>query len=270
MNSNIEINNSIWLGKWESLIGSIPDGTVDLLVTDPPYGCTPMSWDHQPYWEFFWNQMTRVCGDDGQAWIFVRMPWAIDVHDAAQQNGWRYVQELIWEKQNGGGTTVKTFRKVHENIWHFKRPMAKTFNISDVRVPKTTTGDKSIAVGKGYAATQYMKKRVGYIDDGLRMPRSVMFCPNLHQSKESIGHPTQKPLAVIEPLVLYSSNPGDLVLDPFAGTGTTLVAANKHSRRWLGMEMTRQWYSKAIERLSGDVESTGDLATQGNCGIFDE
>ena len=265
------MDNSLLFGKWERHVPSVPDGSVSLVVTDPPYGCTPMSWDHRPYWSFFWEQMARVCGDSGQAWVFVRMPWAVEVYSAAVGAGWRYVQEVVWEKQNGGGATVKTFRKVHENIWHFRRSRSSTFNLSAVRVPKTTRGDKSIAAGKGYAATHYMKGRVAYVDDGLRMPRSVMFCPNLHQSKESLGHPTQKPEAIIEPLVLYSSNPGDLVFDPFAGTGTTLVVAKANGRRWLGCEMTEEWHAKAEARLGAERHGVGESPHgKGNGGIFGE
>jgi len=272
---NPGMDNVVMLGKWEELVHAVPDQSVSLVLTDPPYGCTPHSWDKRPYWSFFWTQMARICGESGQAWVFVRMPWAIEVYSAAAKAGWRYVQEVVWEKQNGGGATVDTFRKVHENIWHFKRPGASTFNISAVRVPKTTTGDKSIAAGKGYAATQYMKGRVAYVDDGLRMPRSVMFCRNLHQSRESLGHPTQKPIAVVEPLVLYSSNPGELVFDPFAGTGTTLAAAQRNDRRWLGIEMTPEWHAKATARMGGTVDSIRchpppPSQNEGKDGIFGE
>lgn len=263
------------LGKWENVIGSIPDASVSLVITDPPYGCTPCLWDKHPYWEFFWAELARVCGDTGQAWIFVRMPWSIEVHNAATKTGWTYVQERIWEKQNGAGANVNVLRKVHENIWHYKRPKAKTFNLKDIREPKTTTGNKSIAAGKGYAAVQYMKKRVAYVDDGLRMPKSVIFCNNLHQSPESLGHPTQKPEALIEPLVLYSSNPGDLVFDPFCGTGTTPAVAKRLGRRWFGIDMTPEWHVKAEARLAANniaPASAAKLADpiQGNQSFFDE
>lgn len=263
--------NRIILGKWEESIALIPDGSVSLVITDPPYACTPHAWDKHPYWDFFWSELARVCGDDGQAWIFVRMPWSIEVHQSALKNKWKYVQERIWEKQNGGGATVGTFRKVHENIWHYKRPKAKTFNLDAIREPKTTTGNKSVAAGKGCATNQYMKSRVAYVDDGLRMPKSVIFCHNLHQSKESLGHSTQKPEKIIRPLVLYSSNEGELVLDPFAGTGTTLAVAKACGRRWIGMEMTEEWHRKAEVRLGAvPVEPVEVEPVQGSKGLFDE
>lgn len=262
------ICNEILFGKWEDHIGRIDDSSVDLVVTDPPYQVTPHPWDLRPDWGRFMKEMGRVCGNHGQMWIFCRMPWAVDLHLAAVKYGWVFSQERVWQKQNGSGATVQTFRKVHENIWHYKRPKATTFNLNDVREPKTSTGDKSIKAGKGYAAVQFMKKRVAYVDDGMRLPKSVIFCPNLHQSRESLGHSTQKPMAIIKPLIVYSSNPGDLVLDPFCGTGTTPLAAKEAGRRWLAIEMTEKWHEVASGRLvdaprpavsGGAVKGTGDL-----------
>jgi site-specific DNA-methyltransferase (adenine-specific) len=249
------IENTILLGKWEEYINSIPDGFVNLVITDPPYGVTPHDWDKRPEWDFFMLQMARICGKDGQMWIFCRMPWVIDMHLAAVKHGWIFVQERIWQKQNGSGATVGTFRKIHENIWHYKRPDASTFNLEAVREPKTSIGDKSIKAGKGASTCQYMTNRVAYVDDGFRMPKSVIFCPNLHQSKESLGHSTQKPEAIIAPLVKYSSNEGNLVFDPFAGTGTTPAVSKKLGRRWLAIEMTQKWHAKAVARIDSIVVS---------------
>lgn len=271
------MDNTILLGKWEDNIQNVPYNSVQLIVTDPPYGVIPEEWDKRPDWLSFMQQMARVCGDSGQMWIFCRMPWAIDLHIAAQKNNWIFVQERIWQKQNGSGATVKTLRKVHENIWHYKRKNASTFNLDKIREPKTSVGDKSITDGKGAATCQYMKRRVAYIDDGFRMPKSVIFCPNLHQSKESLKHPTQKPEAIIGPLISYSSNENDLVFDPFAGTGTTPAVAKKMGRRWLAIEMTPKWYDQAVKRINDTEILTGNKTYEpeksiltGNESIFGE
>ena len=204
-------------------------------------------------------------------WIFCRLPWAIELYLVAIKNRWQWVQERIWYKQNGSGANVQVLRKVHENIWHFKRPKAKTFNLREIREPKASVGDKSIRAGKRPSTCQYMTDRTEYVDDGLRMPKSVVFCPNLHQSKESLGHPTQKPEAIIRPLILYSSNPGDLVLDTFCGSGTIPFVAKETGRRWLGIEMTTKWHQVAQERLQkphgGARAPIGD---KGMGGLFDE
>lgn len=195
------------------------------------------------------GEMGRVCGDNGQLWIFCRQPWATDLMDAARNTDWIFVQERIWEKQNAGGATIRSFRKVHENIWHFKRKNAKTFNLDDVRVEKSTNGDKSVKKRKD-SSTQYLGTEDSeYVDDGFRIPRSVQFHRNLHQSKESIGHQTQKPLGVIVPLVLYSSNPGDVVFDPCCGSGSSLYAAKVLGRKYIGFDKDKTWAELAKKRV---------------------
>lgn len=237
-------------GKWEKLIKEVPNGSVSLVIADPPYGCTPNHWD-RPWknWKRFMTEMGRVCGDKGQIWIFCRLPWAVDVISAAKKTGWIFVQERIWEKQNAGGATIGTFRKVHENIWHFKRKNAKTFNLDDVRIEKSTNRNKSVKKRKD-SSTQYLgTDNSEYVDDGFRIPRSVQFHKNLHQSKESIGHQTQKPLGVVVPLILYSSNPGETVLDPCCGSGSSLYAAKVLGREYIGFDKDESWAEQAKKRV---------------------
>ena len=237
-------------GKWEKLSKDIPDASIDLVVADPPFGCTPNAWD-KPWgnWGLFMAEMGRLCGDTGQIWVFCRLPWAVELINASKETGWSFVQEVIWEKQNAGGATIRTFRKVHENIWHFKRRNSRTFNLMDIRSKKTTSGDKSVR-RRGSSPTQYIgTDDSGYVDDGWRMPRSVIRCRNLHQSHESVGHPTQKPFGVVVPLVLYSSNDGDTILDPCCGSGTTLCVAKALGRGYIGFDADEKWSRISEKRV---------------------
>ena len=246
-------------GRWEDITGGISDSSVQLIHTDPPYQCTPKKWDKRPDWKVFIPELTRIASEDGQLWIYVRMPWAIDVYNEAIANGWKYRQEVIWEKQNAGGCTVDTFRKVHENIWHFVRPGAKTFNIDAVKTAKTTSGDKSVKA-RGNSDTQFLgKKNSGYIDDGTRLPRTVQHIRNVHRTKEATGHPTQKPVQLTNLFVLYSSNPGDIVFDPYCGSGTTLVSAASNGRHYLGIDGDEWSVQVARDRLSSLEESFLDI-----------
>jgi len=266
------MENVIINAKWEDALPHLPSGSVDLVCMDPPYGVTPATWDVRPDWNLLMSELGRVCGDTGQCWCFVRMPWAMDVYLASISNGWVWGQEIIWEKQNAGGCTVGTFRKVHENIWNFKRKNARTFNLEAIRVPKTTHGDKSVKRRKD-STTQFLgANNSSYSDDGMRLPRSVVRCRNIHRSEESLGHPTQKPLDVVIPFVLYSSNPGDLVVDPFCGTGTSLVAAKMYARRWIGVENDPQWLKVAQERLNSTavLDHKPTVGTQGESDLFAE
>lgn len=221
---------------YRDFLRKLPPGCADLVVTDLPWGVTPQKWDKRPNLRLLAVLLAETLSAKGQAWFFVRMPWAIELHSAMTDVGFKYFQEVIWEKQNAGGCTVKTWRKVHENIWHYVRPGADVFNLRDIREPKRTQGDKSVK-RRASSTTQFMtSKGSSYTDDGMRMPRSVRFCRNTHRSQESVGHPTQKPLGVVEPLILYSSKPGQVVLDPFAGSFTTAEAAERTGRRWLACD----------------------------------
>ena len=235
---------------FRDFLGRLPPGCADLVVTDLPWGVTPQKWDCRPDMRVLAELLASVLSARGQAWFFVRMPWAAELHAALTKAGLRYCQEVIWEKQNAGGCTVKTWRKVHENIWHYVRPDADVFNLRDIREPKRTKGDKSVK-RRTASTTQFLTgENSSYVDDGMRLPRSVRFCRNLHQSPESLGHPTQKPLGIVEPLVLYSSKPGQVVLDPFAGAFTTAIAAEKHGRRWLACDADAEWCAKSVERIA--------------------
>jgi len=259
----MDYRNRVLEGRWEEVCPGIPDCQVDLIITDPPYGVTPALWDKKrPEWNPFMKEMARLAKPTGQMWIFGRMPWLVDVYLSAVQHGWIFVQERVWEKQNAGGCTVNELRKVHENIWHFKRKGARTFNVDAIREPKTSQGDKSVRRRRA-CTTQFLGTNNScYVDDGMRKAKSVIHCNNLHMSSESLGHSTQKPLAVVEPLVLYSSNKGDLVLDPFCGTGTTLVASANNGREYVGVEQDAGWAGKSEVRLA-ELE-------QGKRGLFDE
>jgi len=261
--------NDIIHGQWEDHTKHIDSGTVDLVFTDPPYQSTPCHWDRRPRWKDFMIEMARVCGDDGQMWIFTRPPWCCDVLESAAVSGWRYVQEIIWEKQNAGGCTAGTFRKIHENIWHFKRLHAKTFNLDAVRIPKTTKGDKSVSKRNASPTQFFGTDDSSYVDDGLRMPKSVIHCRNVHRTKEATGHPTQKPVALLIPLILYSTNLGDVILDPFSGSGSTLTAAEMTGRSWIGIESDDIWYNRSLKRLS-DTKPSVLYSLQGKTDISGE
>ena len=253
----MKVPQNIYHSKWEDLSTEIKDNSVSLVVTDPPYKSTPQSWDRNwPDWMPFMQEMTRICKDDAQMWIFGRMPWVIHVFNAAGRTGWKYVQERIWIKQNAGGCTADNgLRKMHETAWHFKRPNATAFNRDAIREPKTTKGNKSVKRRKSSDTRFLGTENSSYVDDGLRVPKSIMFCRNVHRTDEATGHPTQKPLKFILPLVLYSSNPGDLVYDPFCGSGTTPAACKMSGRLWVACDKTEKWVTKSRDRISKTPDS---------------
>lgn len=249
-------------GDWYDTVRTLPPALVDLVLTDPPYECSTRPTDRQPDWKLFMAEMARVCRDTSEMWIFCRQPWATDVMVQARAHGWTFVQEVIWEKQNGGGCTFNTFRKVHENIFHFKRPNAPENDVSTILVPGEARPNATIRKRGG--TSQFIGvKNSGYEYGDTRIARSVQRIRNVHMTPEALSHPHQKPISLGLMLVGYSSSPGGIVLDPFCGTGTFAEAAATLGRRYIAIDVDPVEADKARKRLEGAGDSLMDVDKEG-------
>jgi site-specific DNA-methyltransferase (adenine-specific) len=166
---------------------------------------------------------------------------------ALEMLGFRILNEIIWFKPNGApNLTGRNFAESHETIiWASKSKTAKhTFNYEAMKV-YDQSGDKLKAEGK-------------QMRDVWSIPTTPM------REKEHGKHPTQKPLELLERLVLACSNEGDLVLDPFCGSGTTGVASVKHNRRFVGIEKDPEYCRLTTKRITGQLkEAAIDKGRQG-------
>jgi site-specific DNA-methyltransferase (adenine-specific) len=158
---------------------------------------------------------------------------------------WRFAQEIVWEKHNGSGFHADRFRRVHEFATHWYQGdwAHLTKNVQ-------TTSDSSSRTVRRKAKPAHLG-RIGdhsyeSVDGGPRMMRSVIFAPSEHGNAV---HPTQKPVAILLPIIEYSTNRGDFVLDPFMGSGSTLVAAKLCGRNAVGVEVNEQYCEAAAKRL---------------------
>ena len=149
--------------------------------------------------------------------------------------GWRrFLNEIVWSYKSGGGSK-KHYGRKHDIIFFYSKGSKYTFNPDSVRVPY----DAVIA-----------KKRVHLFNPQGKVAGSVWDIPRPpNHSKEWVGWPTQKPLALYERIIKASSNPGDVVLDPFAGCATTLVAAEKLDRQWVGIDIWEEAHDLVRQRL---------------------
>jgi site-specific DNA-methyltransferase (adenine-specific) len=152
------------------------------------------------------------------------------------------VNEIIWDRKvpSMGGST-RTFSSVHDTIGLFAKSRDYYFDVDSVRIPYDPETKKartrSIFVGKKWL-------EVGY------NPKDLWSVTRLHrQDPERADHPTQKPLEIIERMVLASSPPEGRVLDPFMGSGTTAVAAMKHGRDFTGFEINPEYFATAKQRV---------------------
>jgi site-specific DNA-methyltransferase (adenine-specific) len=212
----------------------------DAVVTDPPYGDTSLPWDRTVDG---WVPTLRIA-PAASIWCWGSMRFWLE-RAAIDFAGWTYAQDVVWEKHNGTNSAADRFRRVHEiavqwyrGAWDlvFKAPQ-KTLDATARSVRRKTRPPQWGALGN----SSYVSE-----DGGPRLMRSVIYARSCHGDAV---HPTQKPVAVLAPLVRYSCPPGGVVLDPFMGGGSTLVAARDAGRRAIGIEVNEEYCRAAVERL---------------------
>ena len=240
-------------GYCENLIKEIPEGSVNLLIDDPPYGITKNNWDKEPKWKEIAELYDYVLNDNGLIYIFGKQPMLSNVMEAFKKY-FDFRFELIWNKKNNPWVSNFMPIPIHENIFVFKKkrfPVEKTkFYIERTkekgepykkyRKPE----DKSPTQGK-------YKKDYLTVNNGWRFPKSILeIIPVNGERKECCGFSTQKPSRLLEWIISASSDPGDLILDPHAGSGSTCMSAYKMCRKSIGIELNPDNFQLIGTRLN--------------------
>lgn len=239
----------LWHGDARLWLTGYATYPADAIVTDPPYGDTSLSWDRLVDG---WQDASHA----PQLWCFGSMRSHMASHAAFEEAGWKYGQEVIWEKHNGSGFHADRFKRVHEIAMHWYRgqwgdlyldpPTTNDARARTVRRTKRPTHTGNIN------ASSYSSE-----DGGPRLMRSVLQVRSEHGRAV---HPTQKPLGILRPLIQYSVPKGGLVLDPFAGSASTLLAAREMNRRAEGCEINPEYIEAAIARLNQSTFDMGEVA----------
>lgn len=218
----------------------------DLVVADPPYGETSLAWDRWPKaWPAFIADYTDAMWCFGSMRMFLKHYGEFDPY-------WNLSQDLVWEKQNGTGFSADRFRRVHEHVLHWYRG---GWNLAHHEVPRRQVGvrEPGRVITQGAGVTRHLGEigTGGWTDDGTRLASSVIKAPNLW--RKGAINPTQKPVELIEDLIHYGCPRDGLILDPFAGSGSALVAARNLGRRAIGVELSEEQCEKTANRLSQGV-----------------
>jgi len=215
---------------------------VDAIVTDPPYGETSLVWDR---WPAGWLDACRSVTN--QLWCFGSL--RMFVTQSAEFLRWKLAQEIVWEKHNGTGLFNDRFRRVHELAAHFYRDDVSWSGLH--KDPQFTNDARARVVRKKSRPAQWIGATGDstYVseDGGPRLMRSVIQERSCHGSAM---HPTQKPESIIAPLLRYSVPQGGVVLDPFAGSGTTLSVARKTGRKAIAIEVREEFCEMMVSRLA--------------------
>ena len=223
----------------------IPDNTIDSILCDLPYGITKNDWDVPIDMEALWLEYRRIIKNNGSIVLTASQPFATDLINGCRDL-FRY--DLIFEKTLGSGflNAKRMPMRYHEHILIFYKGLP-TYN------PIMTKGKRKRGINKSEThGTNYGKKtrfNYAYDDKGKRYPKSIISISTGDRTKEQY-HPTGKPLQLFEWLIETYTNQGDLVLDNCMGSGTTGVAALKLQRKFIGIEINKEYFNIATKRIA--------------------
>ena len=228
-------------GRYEDVLPSIEGA--DLAIVDPPYGDTSLDWDRL---DLDWlPTVSAALQPHGSIWLWGSLRYLMAAVPAALEAGWAVSQDIVWEKHNGSGSFADRFRRVHEHaVMLYRGKWVDVYadpQYSKDATPRRVRRKQRPAHWGDIGEHAYRSE-----DGGPRLLRSVMFERSAHGSAI---HPTQKPLGVTRTLIQYSCPPGGLVVDPYAGSATTLVAARMCGRRAVGCEVNGEYVDRAVRRL---------------------
>ena len=236
-------------------MGRIPDGSVNCVICDLPYGTTACAWDSVIPFDKLWEQYKRIIKNTGAIVLFSQQPFTSAL---IMSNIDMYKYNWIWKKESGTNYLNSHHQplKITEDICVFG--MAATTESKKKKYmeyhPQMIKGCKPYVCKSGIQRKDTAMVRVKCqaqnggtvtVSDGSRFPINLL---EFIRDKEKI-HPTQKPVALIQYLIRTYSNEGDTILDNCMGSGTTAIAAIREKRNFIGFELNKEYYNKACKRI---------------------
>jgi site-specific DNA-methyltransferase (adenine-specific) len=260
-------NNILYEGNSIEWLKSLKDESVDIIFADPPYNIKKADWDkfesQEKYikWSIQWiKEASRILTKRGTLYICGFTEILADIKHPAMKY-FKGCKWLIWYYKNKANLG-KDWGRSHESILHLRKSKKFTMNIDNVRIfygkhtlryPRHPQAETSQYGNGGKRNDIWTPHPLG------AKPKDVLEVPTTCNGMgEKTPHPTQKPEELLRKLILASSNEGDLVLDPFSGSATTIVVAEQLNRRWIGCELCHEYNQWAIGRLENVVKKTKD------------
>jgi len=234
------------LGDCLEVMKNIPDGLVDAVICDPPYGTTNCQWDSVIPFEPMWAQLKRITKPSGAIVLMASQPFTSAL---VMSNVGMFKYCWVWDKVTARGHLVAKIRPMaqHEDVIVFGKGHV-TYNPQMVLMDKPQKG-KSMESSR----TEIMGgKTTGTSETIIRThkyPKTIQTFGNRGKSL----HPTQKPVALMEYMIRTYTNEGETVLDFTMGSGTTGVACKNLGRSFIGIEMDADYFSVASKRISDHV-----------------
>jgi len=233
------------LGDCLDVLCEIEDGSVDMILCDPPYGTTACKWDAVIPFEPMWAGVKRVLKKNGAAVFTASQPFTSAL---VMSNVAWFKYQWVWEKDKATGHLNAKRRPLvaHEDVLVFSGTTPPYFpQIVDTGVPSNRSA-KTVRKSKAQTYGAFSEYQRG--GRTTRYPRSVVKT-NTVNSANGVVHPTQKPVALMEYLILTYTNEGETVLDFTMGSGTTGVACMNTGRNFIGIEMDEGYMDIAEARI---------------------
>lgn len=245
------------------LMRSLPDGSVKLVVTSPPYNIGK-EYEKRKDLDIYLaeqeetiKEAVRILSDDGSICWQVGNHIAKDgevypldalVYAIGKKYGLKLRNRIIWHFGHGLHAS-KRFSGRHETVVWFTKSDKYTFNLDPVRVPQKYPGKKNFKKNEKYGMLS--GNPLG------KNPSDIWEIPNVKNNHpEKTSHPCQFPIELIERLVLSMTNPGDIILDPYLGVGSAICAAVIHNRKGYGSDIMKEYIDIAEERIRAAADGT--------------
>jgi site-specific DNA-methyltransferase (adenine-specific) len=219
---------------------SIPDNSIDAIITDPPYGTTACKWDSVIPFDLMWEQLNRIIKPNGAIVLFGSEPFSSALRMSNIKN---YKYDWIWKKPKGTG---------HLNAKRMPMNDVETISVfyrkQCIYNPQFTEGEPYKAKSGKSSFDGYGKdNRKGNDNKGKRYPKRLL---EFNVVERNTLHPTQKPVDLMEYLIKTYTNENETVLDFTMGSGSTGVAAGNTNRNFIGIEMDNKYFDIATERIN--------------------